>query len=235
VKALLEQGKDGAAYVKDLIPDGTQFQAGQAIAQRWTIRNTGTTSWGDGYTLAYLSGDRLGGPESVAVPQTNPGGLAEVPVNFQAPAAPGRYRSVWQMLAPAKPGGVAPTRFGERMWVDIVVPAAAPVTPPELGLAQPADLSMGLAEQPPLAGVPAAPAAPMGDILADMIMAFEGMTADEIQAVVSRLPMLAGMDVILRGYAAQLAAVPDSPQRDSLIERTLDQIVALQQRLTGNQ
>ena len=235
VKALLEQGKDGAAYVKDLVPDGTKFQPGQAIEESWTMRNTGATAWGDGYTLAYLSGDRLGGPESVPVPVTNPGGLAEVQASFQTPTAPGKYRTVWQMLAPAKPGGVPPARFGERVWVDILVPAAPPVTPPQAAFAQPLGIAEGLAEQLPL-GVPAAATEVLtGDTLADLVVSFEGMSADEIGAVLNQLPMLAGMEVILRGYAAQLAAATDSPQRDSLIQHTLDQIVALQQRLTGKQ
>ncbi|MGE5603058.1 MAG: peptidoglycan DD-metalloendopeptidase family protein [Nitrososphaerales archaeon] len=219
VKALLEQGKDGAAYVKDIIPDGTQFQAGQAFEQRWTVRNTGTTAWGEGYTLAYLSGDRIGGPASVPVPETSPGGLADVTVNFQAPAAPGKHRSVWQMLAPAKPGGVVPpTRFGERMWVDIVVPAvAAP--------AQPKELFEEAAEQA------AAPTpALIIDTLADVIGSFEDMSADEIEALLGNLPLLAGVEVILRGHAAQLGAL-SGEQLDALTQRTLDQIVSLSERL----
>jgi hypothetical protein len=219
VKALLQQGKDGAAYVKDIVPDGTQFQAGQAFEERWTVRNTGTTAWGDGYTLAYLSGDRLGGPASVPVPQTNPGGLAEVTVNFQAPAAPGKYRSVWQMLAPAKPGGVPAARFGERMWVDMVVPAVA--VP-----AQPKDL---FEEMPSIQ--PAGPAqVPVVDTLADLIASFEGMAADEIAALLANLPLLAGLEAILRGHAAQIGGQGEG-QQDALTQRTVDQIVALSERL----
>jgi murein DD-endopeptidase MepM/ murein hydrolase activator NlpD len=218
VKAVLEQGKDGAAYVKDIIPDGTQFQPGQTIQQQWTVRNTGTTAWGDGYALAYLSGDRLGGPASMPVPQTNPGGLADVPVTFQAPDTPGRYRSVWQMLAPAKPGGVPPTRFGERMWVDIMVPE---VTVP----AQPKELFEVAPVQPP-----APILAPMVDTLADVIASFENMSADEIQALLGNLPLLAGLEVILRGHAAQLDGLVGE-QLDTLTQRTMDHIVGLSERL----
>jgi murein DD-endopeptidase MepM/ murein hydrolase activator NlpD len=239
VKALLEEGQDAAAYVKDVVPDGTQFQPGQAIVERWTVRNTGTTAWGDGYTLAYLSGDGLGGPASVTVPLTNPGGLADVQVTFQAPVSPGKYRSVWQMLAPAKPGGIPPARFGERMWVDIVVPAAAPVPPPPAAFAQPLAVSAGQAEQLPLAAPQAAPAEMPGvqgvDTLADLVASFEGMSADEIEALLNRLPLLAGLEVILRGHAAQLAALADPGQQDALTQQALDQIIALQQRITGNQ
>ncbi len=220
VKALLEQGKDGAAYVKDLIPDGTQFQPGQTIGERWTLRNTGTTAWGDGYTLAYLSGDRLGGPASVPVPATNPGGTADIPVDFKAPDAPGRYRSIWQMLAPAKPGGIPPTRFGERMWVDIAVPGAAPA-------AQPKDI---FAEGAELASVEALGAGQF-DTLADLIVSFEGLSAEAIAALLGRLPLLAGLEVILRVHAVQLAGLTDAQQQDSLTQRTLDQIFALQELL----
>ncbi len=223
VKALLEQGKDGAAYVKDIIPDGTLFQAGQAFEQRWTLRNTGTTGWGDGYTLAYLSGDRLGGPAAVAVPATNPGGLAEIKVNFQAPAIPGRYRSVWQMLAPAKPGGIPPTRFGERMWVDIAVSAAA----------QPKNLFEGLPDEGAPQGGAAGIRATSVDTLADLIAAFEGLSAEEIAAVVARLPLVAALEVILRGHALQLSRLSPGEQGDALTQRTVEQILALEERLTG--
>lgn len=222
VKALLEQGKDGAAYVKDIVPDGTQFQPGQAIPQRWTLRNTGTTAWDDGYTLAYLSGDRIGSPAFVPVSPTGPGATTDVFVDFQAPATPGKYRSVWQMRAPARPGGIPAARFGERMWIDIVVlGAAVPVEPQaifaeELQAAAPA-------VQPTTAGA--------FDTLADLIAAFEGLGADEIAALLDRLPLLAGLEVILRGHAAQLGLLTDPQQQDALTQRTVEQIAALQERL----
>ena len=212
VKALLEQGKDGAAYVKDIIPDGTSFQAGQVFEQRWTFKNSGTTTWGEGYVLAHLSGDALGAAETMPVPPTKPGGLAEVAVSFQAPANPGRYRSVWQMQAPPR-NGAAPARFGERVWVDIGVPAVA--------VAQPKDFFESLEAT-------SAPAAMLAvDTLAELIGALSGMGAEELQLVLARLPQMAALAVILARHAAQLAAGPGDAD---LTARTLDQIFALTQR-----
>ena len=222
LQALLDIGKDGAAYVKDVIPDGTEFLAGETFEQRWTVRNTGTTAWGDGYALAYLSGDRLGGPAQAVVPPTDPGGLAEVKVSFQAPAAAGRYRSVWRMLAPAKPSGAPAGRFGERMWVEIRVPEGpAHTTAKELFEAA-----------APLASGPATVSAPTSS-LADLITAFGGMGADEIRALLAGMPLLAGVEVILRGFSENLRACGSNAERDALTGATLNQIIALQERLLG--
>ena len=38
-------GVDGATFVSESIPDGTHFQPGQTFTKRWTMRNTGTTTW----------------------------------------------------------------------------------------------------------------------------------------------------------------------------------------------
>jgi hypothetical protein len=234
LKPLLEVGKDGAAYVSDVIPDGTPFEAGAGFEQRWTLRNTGTTAWGDGYALAYFSGERLGAPLSVPVPQTNPGGLAEIRVNFQAPPLPGKYRSVWQMRAPAKPNGAAPARFGERMWVDILVPAPVPA-PVFEGAAAPKDFFQGLAPAE-AAQVAASAAVSLAGVstLPELITAFEGAAAEEIKALVEALPMLAGLEVILRGHVTQLSGLTDPARAEALTKQALDEIVTLAKRLQSD-
>src|SRR5262249_14198062 len=49
-------GCDGALFVSELIPDGTQMTPGQSFTKTWTIRNSGTTTWNSGYKLSWVSG-----------------------------------------------------------------------------------------------------------------------------------------------------------------------------------
>jgi len=113
-----------ASYVADVtIPDDTELAPGTAFAKTWRIRNSGTCDWGSGFTLAFVSGDHMGGPSSVAVPATVAGSTADVSVNLTAPGAPGTYRGNWRVRSDE---GVA---FGSTIYVRIVVPEPATATP----------------------------------------------------------------------------------------------------------
>lgn len=122
LQPLLQAPTDDAHYVRDDIVDSTQVPADQAFTQRWTVRNSGQTTWGAGYVLAFLRGDRLGAPATLPVPSTAPDAEATVAVTFRAPASPGPYRSEWQLRNPAGEW------FGQRLWVDINVVAQPVVT-----------------------------------------------------------------------------------------------------------
>lgn len=110
-----------ATYVRDRIADGSRFQPGAAVDQRWTVRNSGTVPWGAGYELAWLAGEPLAETSALPVPATPPGAEVELPLAFKAPTTPGAYRSDWKLRNPAGEW------FGERLWVDLRV--EAPVTP----------------------------------------------------------------------------------------------------------
>lgn len=115
-----------AAYVADVtIPDNTVLAPGAEFVKTWRIRNSGTCAWETGTAFLYTSGDPLGGPTSVAVPATAPGTQIDVSVTLHAPAAPGTYRSNWQLRA------ADGTQFGGIFYVQIVVqaPGGATETP----------------------------------------------------------------------------------------------------------
>jgi hypothetical protein len=109
---------DSAQYIRDrdAVPDGTVFVPQMPFQQVWFLRNDGTTTWGPGYTMAFVGGDRLGAPEQVTLPVCAPGQEAPVVVPHVAPGAPGRYVSLWQ---PCSPQGQL---FGQRVWtlIDVV-------------------------------------------------------------------------------------------------------------------
>ncbi len=88
-------------YVADVtVEDGTVMRPGEAFVKTWRIRNTGTTVWGADYTLAFLSDDKMDGPDSVALPRIAPGEMAELSLMLTAPAASGLHKSTWKPRDP---------------------------------------------------------------------------------------------------------------------------------------
>jgi len=115
------------AFVSDVtVPDGTRVRPGVRVDKVWRLRNAGTCTWGAGYRWVYVSGERMGAPDSVAVPATSSGQEVDLRVVFTAPQTPGTYISRWQMQAPAG------ARFGTVATLSIVVrlpPPTATRTP----------------------------------------------------------------------------------------------------------
>jgi len=125
------------AFVSDVtVPDGTRVQPGAQVDKVWRLQNTGTCEWDAGYRWAYVSGEQMDAPDSVAVPATTPGQEADLRVMFTAPQTPGTYVSRWQMQAP---NGAL---FGTVATLSIVVrapsptptrtPAVSPTTGPQI-------------------------------------------------------------------------------------------------------
>ncbi len=113
-----------AAYVADVtIPDNTKLDKNQAFTKTWRIRNSGTCAWGEGTKFVYVSGEKFGAPASVAVPSTAPDAQVDISVLMTAPAAPGTYRSNWQLQDPS---GKA---YGGVFYVQIVIEGPATPTP----------------------------------------------------------------------------------------------------------
>lgn len=113
-----------AAYVTDVtIPDNTKVEKGKAFVKTWRIRNSGTCAWGEGTKFVYVSGETLGSPVSVDVAPTAPNAQVDISVSMTAPAAPGTYRSNWQLQDPS---GKA---YGGIFYVQIVVEGPATATP----------------------------------------------------------------------------------------------------------
>jgi len=106
-----------AAFVDDVtIPDDTPVDANEAFDKTWRIRNSGTCVWEAGTTLIQVSGDDLSDIDTLAVPATEPDQELELTVAMKAPAAPGTYRSNWQLQTPDS------RRYGGVFYAQIVVP-----------------------------------------------------------------------------------------------------------------
>ncbi|MBI5960232.1 MAG: peptidoglycan DD-metalloendopeptidase family protein [Chloroflexi bacterium] len=88
---------DEMNWVADVtVPDGTRMSPSQKFIKTWRVRNTGSTTWDAGYTLAFVADERMGGPNSIALPLTKPGELADISLSLTAPTAPGLYKSTWK-------------------------------------------------------------------------------------------------------------------------------------------
>ena len=107
--------RDNAEFVTDVtIPNGARLSSGARFIKTWKVRNIGTSTWGEGYALAFLGDSRMEGPEEVVIPLTKPSESAELSVEFKAPGSPGRHRSAWQLKSPTG------ERFGDILRVEIL-------------------------------------------------------------------------------------------------------------------
>jgi hypothetical protein len=94
---------------------GTLMKPGQQFRKGWFVRNTGATTWGDGYTLTFIDGIQMGGPDSIPVPVTDPQAVARLKGGFTAPQSPGIYKGFWKLRDPS--GNL----FGPRLTIWIKV------------------------------------------------------------------------------------------------------------------
>jgi hypothetical protein len=107
---------DDAKWVADVtVPDGTEMTPGQDFVKTWKIKNTGSCTWGTGYTLIHGYDEKLDGVAEPLTTAVAPGEEVEVSVRFKAPAGVGEHRSYWRMQ------NASSSAFGEFFYVTIVV------------------------------------------------------------------------------------------------------------------
>lgn len=89
---------------------------GQVFEKVWRVRNLGRTAWGNGYTLAYLDGEQMDGPESAPIPYAEKMMTVKIGVRLIAPHTPGAYRGYWKLRDPSG------KLFGPRLpvWIRVV-------------------------------------------------------------------------------------------------------------------
>lgn len=99
-------------------PDGTVVPPGTTFTKTWRFQNTGKTTWTKDYEIRYLQGVLQGTNGVVSFKLTKdvaPGEIAEISAQFTAPAAAGRYTSMWKLYS------ASGYWFGEFASIDIVV------------------------------------------------------------------------------------------------------------------
>lgn len=88
-----------AEFVKSLtVSDNSAFKPEQSFAKIWQIKNTGTCTWTTGYSLVYASGEAMGSPAAVPLPNpVKPGETVDLRVNLIAPVTPATYTGNWYL------------------------------------------------------------------------------------------------------------------------------------------
>jgi uncharacterized protein YkwD len=111
--------RESAVFIEDVtVPDNTRVTSGEKFTKTWKFQNTGNCKW-TGYTVAFVSGDKMQAPESVPVPETEAGKTVEVSIDLVAPSTDGAYAGNFELRdaeGESVPLGTEPT-----FWVKIVV------------------------------------------------------------------------------------------------------------------
>jgi hypothetical protein len=109
------------------IADGTIIEPGGRIDKVWKVKNTGTCTWGEGYSLVFLSGDQMQAPNYQALPETAAGKTTNIGVTMIAPFAPGTYSAAFRFKSPAG------DYFGPELSATIVIEQPPPLYPAPTG------------------------------------------------------------------------------------------------------
>ena len=105
---------DDATFVSDLtIPDHTVENPGQSFVKTWVLQNTGSCTWGSGYTLNFVRGTQMGGRNTSVGSLVAPGEQAQISVTLTAPTTAGEYTGTWCL------NNASGESFGET--VDVVI------------------------------------------------------------------------------------------------------------------
>ena len=88
---------DKVQFISDVtVPDGTVFAPGAAFTKTWRLKNIGSCTWTTSYQLVFYSGEKMGGPDSLAFPKSvAPGQTVDITVSLTAPTTAGTYRGYW--------------------------------------------------------------------------------------------------------------------------------------------
>ncbi|HLF73485.1 MAG TPA: CAP domain-containing protein [Anaerolineales bacterium] len=118
---------NSATFVADVtVPDSSDILGGTLFTKTWRVRNTGTCTWGPGYTLAHYSDERMGALSSIPLELTRPGESVDISIDLRAPSSIGTHRGNFVIKNPA--GLIMSVDEDSRLWVIIEVSSAVTAT-----------------------------------------------------------------------------------------------------------
>lgn len=98
VEEVDEPAVSNSIYVADItIPDDTVMEPGTPFVKTWRVKNTGTTTWGAGFTLEFIEGVPMTGHTSHLLPTVSPGDEVEISLPLTAPLERGTHFGDWKM------------------------------------------------------------------------------------------------------------------------------------------
>jgi len=89
---------DVGGFVKDVtIPDGTNMAPGQSFTKTWEIKNNGTCTWNENYTIVFYGGEQMASATTFKFTQDDvePGENVQISVDMKAPTKAGEFISYW--------------------------------------------------------------------------------------------------------------------------------------------
>jgi hypothetical protein len=90
---------DWAQFIADVtVPDGTTYAPGASFVKTWRLKNIGSCTWSNSYSLVFVSGEKMGTTTEVPMPTTvAPGQTVDLTVNMVAPSTAGHYIGYWRL------------------------------------------------------------------------------------------------------------------------------------------
>jgi len=119
-----------AVLMEDVtIPDDTRLPAGESFTKTWRFKNTGTCHW-TGYTINFLTGDRMDAPNSAPIPDTLAGETVDVSLELTAPTSDGSYSGYFTLKDTE--GESINVGAEKTFWLKIIVgnPSTSPTSAP---------------------------------------------------------------------------------------------------------
>jgi hypothetical protein len=111
-----ERCRDSAFVADVTYPDGTAVKQDAWLAKVWSIQNTGTCAWDDGFSLKPITGDAKG--EWVIDEKkefVDPGDIVEIRIDVKTPSKKGEWGGCWRMM------GDDGYYFGTFLCLDVMV------------------------------------------------------------------------------------------------------------------
>jgi uncharacterized protein YkwD len=105
------------------VPDNMQLSQGERFTKTWRFLNNGKCNW-NGYTIAFVAGDRMASPDTASVPDTQAGATVDVSVELTAPSVDGAYTGFYELRDAT--GQTLAIGIENTFWVKILIGNAAP-------------------------------------------------------------------------------------------------------------
>lgn len=88
-----------ASLASETIPDGKNYNPGQAFTKTWTLKNTGSCDWTSNFDVVFVTGDSMDAPASMQLTSgtVKPGESVVVSMDLEAPYAAGTHRGEFKL------------------------------------------------------------------------------------------------------------------------------------------
>jgi hypothetical protein len=95
-----EQRCRDSAFVADITyPDGTVVNDDAWLAKAWSVQNTGTCAWDDGFSLQPVTGNAKGEwvIDEKTIKKVEPGEIVNIEIHIKTPSKEGEWGGCWRM------------------------------------------------------------------------------------------------------------------------------------------